>query len=87
MGFACLNGFFSTNFNSISVISKHFMGKLSTLLILLILPPMIQRPKFFFPRCFPLLVIGFPFNYRDFLIFDKICSMLSAAELLYEGKG
>ena len=26
------------------------------------------------PQCFPLLVIGYPFNYRDFLLFDKICS-------------
>ena len=39
------------------------------------------------PQCFPLLVIGYPFNYRDFLFFDKICLKLSAAELLYEGKG
>ena len=39
------------------------------------------------PQCFPLLVIGYPFNYRDFLSFDKICSKLSAAELSYEGKG
>ena len=37
------------------------------------------------PHCFPLL--GYPFNYRDFLFFDEICSKLSAAELLYEGKG
>ena len=39
------------------------------------------------PQCFPLLVIGYPFNCRDFLYFDKICSKSSAAELLYEGKG
>ena len=39
------------------------------------------------PLCFPLLVIGYPSNYRDFLLFDKICSKTSAAELLYEGKG
>ena len=39
------------------------------------------------PQCFPLLVIGYPFSYRDFLLFDKICSKLSAAELSYEGKG
>ena len=39
------------------------------------------------PQCFPLLVIGYPFNYRDFLSFDKICSKSSAAELSYEGKG
>ena len=39
------------------------------------------------PQCFPLLVIGYPFNYRDFLFFDKICSKSSAAELSYEGKG
>ena len=38
------------------------------------------------PQCFPLLVIGYPFNYRDFPLFDKICSKSSAAELLYEGK-
>ena len=30
---------------------------------------------------------GYPFNYRDFLFFDKICSKSSAAELSYEGKG
>ena len=39
------------------------------------------------PQCFPLLVIGYPFNYRDFSIFDKICSKSSAADLSYEGKG
>ena len=39
------------------------------------------------PQCFPLLVIGYPFNYRDFLFFDKICSKSSAAELSYEEKG
>ena len=39
------------------------------------------------PQCFPLLVIGYPFNHRDFLFFDKICSKLSAAVLSYEGKG
>ena len=39
------------------------------------------------PQCFPLLVIGYPFNYGDFLCFDKICSKSSAAELSYEGKG
>ena len=38
-------------------------------------------------QCFPLLVIGYPFNHRDFPLFDKICSKSSAAELLYEGKG
>ena len=38
-------------------------------------------------QCFPLLVIGYPFNYRDFLFFDKICPKSSAAELLYVGKG
>ena len=38
-------------------------------------------------QCFPLLVIGYPFNYRDFLFFYKICSKSSAAELLYKGKG
>ena len=32
-------------------------------------------------------LIGYPFNYRDFLFFDKICLKSSAAELLYEGKG
>ena len=26
------------------------------------------------PQSFPLLVIGYPFNYRDFLFVDKICS-------------
>ena len=39
------------------------------------------------PQCFPLLVIANPFNYRDFQIFDKICSKSSAAELLFEGMG
>ena len=39
------------------------------------------------PQCFPLLVIGYPFNYKDFLFFDKTCSKSSAAELLFEGKG
>ena len=39
------------------------------------------------PQYFPLLVIGYPFNYRDFLFFDKTCSKSSAAELSYEGKG
>ena len=39
------------------------------------------------PQCFPLLVIGYPFIYRDFPFFDKICSKSSAAELSYEGKG
>ena len=31
--------------------------------------------------------IGYPFNYRDFPFFAKICSKSSAAELSYEGKG
>ena len=31
------------------------------------------------PQCWPFLVIGYPFNFRDFLFF--------AATLLYEGKG
>ena len=38
------------------------------------------------PQCFPLLVICYPFNYRDFPFFDKICSKSSVAELSYEGK-
>ena len=38
-------------------------------------------------QCFPLLVIGYPFSYRDFPFIDKICSKSSAAELSYEGKG
>ena len=38
------------------------------------------------PQCCPLFVIGYPFNFRDFLYFDNICSK-SSAELLYEGKG
>ena len=37
-------------------------------------------------QCLPLLVIGYPFNYRDFPLFDKIRSKSSAAELSYEGK-
>ena len=36
-------------------------------------------------QCFPLLVKGYPLNYRELLFFDKLLS--SAAELLYEGKG
>ena len=39
------------------------------------------------PQCLTLLVIGYSFNYRDFLFVDKKCSKLSAAELSYEGKG
>ena len=39
------------------------------------------------PQCFPLLVIGYPFNYRGFLFFDKIISKSSAADFLYVGKG
>ena len=47
-----------------------------------------QNEQFLFlTQCFPLLVIGYPFNYRDFPFFDKICSKSSAAELSYEGKG
>ena len=38
-------------------------------------------------QCFPLLVISYPLNYRDFLSLDKIYSKSFAAELLYEGKG
>ena len=30
---------------------------------------------------------SYPFNYRDFLLFDKTCAKSSAAEMLYEGKG
>ena len=37
-------------------------------------------------QSFPLFVIGYPFNYRDFLCFDKIRSTSSAEELSYEGK-
>ena len=32
---------------------------------------------------FPLFVIGYPFNYRDFLFFDKKCSKSSAALFNY----
>ena len=39
------------------------------------------------PQCFLLLVIGYPFSYRDFPFFDKICSKSSAVELSYEGNG
>ena len=39
------------------------------------------------PQCFQLLVIGYPFNYRDFPYFDKVCSKSSAADLLYVGEG
>ena len=38
-------------------------------------------------QCLPLLVIGYPLNYRDFLSFDKKCSKSFVAELLYVGKG
>ena len=38
-------------------------------------------------QCFQLLVVGYPFNYRDFLFFDKICSKSSAAEFSHEGNG
>ena len=38
-------------------------------------------------QCFPRLVIGYPFSYRDCPLFDKICSKSSAAELSYDGKG
>ena len=43
--------------------------------------------RFLTPQCFPLLVIGYSFNYGDFLFFDRICSKSFAAELSYEGKG
>ena len=47
-----------------------------------------QNVQFFpLPQCFPLFVIGYPFNYGDFLCFDKIRSKSSAAKLSYEGKG
>ena len=46
-----------------------------------------QNEKFLIlPQCFTLLVIGYPFNYRDFLFVDKICSKSFAAELSYEEK-
>ena len=38
------------------------------------------------PQCFPLFVIGYPFNYRDFPFFDKTCSKSSATDLFYVGK-
>ena len=37
------------------------------------------------PQCFPLLVIGYPFNYGDFIFFGKTRSKSSAAEMSYEG--
>ena len=47
-----------------------------------------QNVQFLFlPQCFPLFVMGYPFNYGDFLCFDKIHSKSSAAELSCEGKG
>ena len=47
-----------------------------------------QNEQFLFlPQLFHFLVISYPFNYRDFLFFYKICSKSSAAELSYEGKG
>ena len=39
------------------------------------------------PQCFPLFDVGYTFSFRDFLIFEKICSKSSAAELSYAGKG
>ena len=39
------------------------------------------------PQCFPLFIIGYPFNYGDFLCFDKIRSKSSATELSYDEKG
>ena len=38
------------------------------------------------PQCFPLLILGYLFNYRDFSFLKKICSKSSATELSYEGK-
>ena len=38
------------------------------------------------PQCFPLLVIGYPFNYRDFPFFDEVSLKLSAADFLFVGK-
>ena len=48
----------------------------------------IAQNKQFLPllQCFSTFS-GYPFNYKDFLFFDKICSKSSAAELSYEGKG
>ena len=46
-----------------------------------------NEPFLLMPQCFPLLIIGYPFNYSDFLLFDKIWSKSSAAELSYEEKG
>ena len=40
-----------------------------------------------FARMFSTFSHKYPFNYRDFLVFDKICAKASAAELSYEGKG
>ena len=39
------------------------------------------------PQCLLLLVIGYPFSYRDFPFFEKICSKSSAADLWYVGEG
>ena len=38
------------------------------------------------PQCFLLLVIDYPFNYRDFLFFDKICSVVCYKFVVW-GKG
>ena len=38
------------------------------------------------PQCFPILVIGYLFNYRNFLFFDKICSVICCRIVVW-GKG
>ena len=45
-----------------------------------------QIEQFLLLPVFPLLVISYPFNYRDFPLFYKIFSKSYAAELFYEGK-
>ena len=39
------------------------------------------------PRCFPLLVRGYPFNYRDFLFFYKNMFKVVCCRIVVWGKG
>ena len=51
------------------------------------LNPFPQNEQFLLlPQCFPLLVIGYPFNYRDFTFFDKTCSVV-CCRIVICGKG
>ena len=47
-----------------------------------------QNEQFlFFPLCFPLLVIGCPFNYRDFFIFLQNMFKVACCRIIVWGKG